>query len=418
MIIEVFWMGKTFLYFWYEWRKEIFDAKENEPRVLLEVRIPEEVLEPIKAMETVITGFWQIYGLPNWFEKWWEGQDPTGFTLEIAAVDGVPHFYVRTPKRFETIFRTHIYSQYPQAEITEVEDYTKNVPQDIPNAEWDCWGLEYKNLKPWAYPIKTYRDFEEGTEKEEKRVDPIASLLEGMATLKPGEQLWVQIRCLPCLDEYVPWKDEAKKLRDKLARRKDLTYKPNPIFQDVFGFVMSGKLPEPPKEEKETLPPEMKLTPGEKEVLAAIERKLGKLSFLCNVKYLYLAKRDVLFRPNYRLAMSYFTNFVTENMQGLVPAPDTITKIKQNWYDWFWFTKERVLLRKKRLFKAYVTRTWVGYPNPSVGDPNETGKRRWILSAEEIATLYHFPGKIVAPAPTLPRVETRKAEAPPELPVE
>jgi len=41
-----------------------------------------------------------------------------------------------------------------------------------------------------------------------------------------------------------------------------------------------------------------------------------------------------------------------------------------------------------------------------------------ILDAEEMATLFHFPGRVVAPAPFIPRVESKRGEAPPELPVE
>ena len=418
LIAECFWIGKIMLFLWYHWRKDIFDAKENDPRVLLEIKIPEEVLEQIKAMETVITGFWQIYSFPNWFEKWWQGKDPTGFTLEIAGIDGVPHFYIRTPKVYQPIFETHVYSQYPQAEISEVEDYAKNVPQDMPNAEWDFWGLEYKNLKHWGYPIKTYSEFETGKEEEEKRIDPIASLLEGMARLKPGEQIWVQIRCLPVLDEYLPWKDAAKKMRDKLARRNVSEGKTKPMLLEAAEILMTGKVTEAaPPEEKDFIPVEMKLTPGEKEVVGAVERKISKLGFLCNIKYIYLAKRDVMFKPNQRLAMSYFTNFVTDNMQALVPSADTITKIKQNWYDWFWFKKQRLFLRKRRLFRSYVNRIWVGWPHPCVSDPDKSG-RRFILTAEEIASLYHFPGRMVASAPGLSRVEAKKGEPPSSLPVE
>jgi hypothetical protein len=417
LVIECIWLWKLTLFIWYHWRKGIYDAKEND-RVLLEIKIPEEILEPIKAMEVVITGFWQMYKYPSWYEKWWQGEDPTAFTLEIAGIDGIPHFYIRPPKRVRPIFEAHLYSQYPQAEIFEAEDYTKNVPQDLPNAEWDMWGTEYKNLKPWAYPIKTYIEFETGKEEEEKRIDPIASLLEGMAVLKQGEQIWVQIRCLPVLDEYVPWHDSAKKLRDKIARRKDATVEFKPMAQEAAEFLISGTIPEAPKKEEESvIPVEMKLTPGEKLILAELEKKIGKLGFICNMRYIYLAKRDVMFKPNIRLAMSYFTNFVTDNMNGLVPSADTITKVKKDWYNWFWFIKRRVYLKKRRLFRSYLNRIWVGYPNHCIKGPEKQG-RKFVLTAEEIASLYHFPGRITAQAPTLARVVSRKGEPPSSLPVD
>lgn len=423
LVVECFWLGKAMLYLWYFWRKNVYDNSCT--MVLLEVKIPEEVLETMKAMETIITGFWQICSPPNWHEKWWEGQSGFSFCLEIAAVDGVPHFYVRAEKRFRSMLESQIYSQYPQAEISEAEDYTQNVPQDVPNETWELWGTTYKNTKHWAYPIRTYEEFETGKEEEEKRIDPISSLLEGMARLKPGEQLWVQLRCFPLLDEKTKekgkggegWQKEAEKFRDKLARRESKEHKFSPMLQSAAEVLVLGKVPEAPTKEVESvIPVEMKLTPVEKEVLSAVERKLGKLWFLCNLKYVYLAKREVLFMPNVRSAMSYFTNFVTDNMNALVPDGRNLTKVKKEWYNWFWFIKQRLYLKKRKLFRAYVNRAWVTLPRDGfvgLGDSDE----RFVLDAEEIATLYHFPGRMQAPAATLQRVETKKGEAPPNLPI-
>lgn len=417
LLVDGYWLIQASLVPWLLWRQSFFDAKMD--WVLIEVRVPSEVLEPIKAMETVITGFWQIVSDPGWYEKWWKGEFLLSFVLEIVAIDGVPHFYIRLPGRIRQMFEAHIYSQYPQAEIFQVEDYTKNIPQDIPNDQWEMWGTEYKNLKPWAYPIKTYAEFETGKEIEEKRIDPISSLLEGMAKLKPGEQIWIQVRCTPILDDAKPLKKQAEKLRDKLARRESKEVKTNPMLQDAVNLLVFNKpLPgPPPPEEKEVIPVEMKLTPGEKEVLAGVERKLDKLWYMCSLKYVYLAKKDVFFGPNARVAMSYFTSFVSENSNGLVPDARTLTKVVQHWYDWFWFIKERLYLRKRRLFRVHLNRLWVVFPRPGHKGLEGSGQR-FILDAEELASLYHFPGRLVAPAPTLQRVETKKGEPPPELPVE
>ncbi len=40
-----------------------------------------------------------------------------------------------------------------------------------------------------------------------------------------------------------------------------------------------------------------------------------------------------------------------------------------------------------------------------------------FLNIEELATLFHFPSKIVAPTHLVPRVEAKKGEAPSGLPV-
>ncbi len=417
LIAECFWLFHAGKHIWIFYRRWVFDSALKS--IILEIRIPEEVLEPVKAMETVLTGFWQICSPPNWYEAWWEGQSSWSFTLEIACIDGVPHFYVRTPQRdFRQIFESQIYSQYPTAEIFEVEDYTQSVPQDIPNEQWEMFGTGYRNLKPWAYPIKTYTEFESGREEEEKRIDPIASLLEGMAKLGPGEQFWIQLRCFPVLDDAFPWKKDALKLRDELARRKSSDSKQKPILQDTANFILTGKLPEPPKkeEEKDFIPVEMKLTPGEKEVLLGIEKKIGKLWFLCALNWAYLGKKEVFFKPKARLAMSYFTNFVTDNMNGLVPDSKTITKVTKHWYDFFWFIKRKTYVRKRKLFRVLVNRSWFGWPRDGIKGPRDT-MTRYVLDAEELASLYHFPGRATAAAPTMQRVEAKKGEPPSELPI-
>jgi len=406
LIIPSF-FGKQLLFYWLWWRKEKFDATVK--RVLIEVRIPRESLKPIRAMETVMTGLWQLYGPPNWYEKWWKGEFILSYSFEIVAIDGVPHFYIRLPERYRTIAESHIYSQYPEAEISLVDDYTQNVPQDIPDKDWEMWGTDYKLTRPESYPIKTYPQFETEREtEEEKRIDPIAGLLEGMARLKSGEQIWVQIVATPTLDE-LPWVKDGEKLRDKLVRRKEAPA-PKPMIQELFDLVVMGQPPGAQKKEEDgEIPPEMKLTPGEKEVVAAVEKKIGKLGFITNVRYIYLARRDAFSSSNIRIAMSYFVNFVTENFNGIVPWGETITKVKQNWYDWFWFVKRRLYLKKRRIFRNYVLRE-----NPKF--PQEGGT--FMLNTEELASIYHFPSRMVAPAPLVPRVEAKKGEAPSELPVE
>ena len=396
------WRPATFFWLW--WRGELWDGKQK--HIILEIRIPRESLKPIRAMEVVFTGIWQIWAEPNWIEQWWDGQQLLSCSFDIVSIDGTPHFYIRCPKSSKGIVETHIYSQFPEVEIFEVEDYAKKVPQDLPNKEWDLWGTDYKLTNKNCYPIKTYTDFEtERESKEEKRIDPMSSLLEGMGSLKKGEQIWVQIRAKPIVKE-IPWVSEGKEEIDKLVNRKK---KPETtsILQDVITVIMGGSLNKK-KEEAEFLPPEMKLTLGEKEIVAGIERKISKMGYEVGIRYLYLAKKDVMVKPNLRLPMSYFTNFGT-NTNALVPSGKTISKIRKEWYDPFWFPQRRLYLKKRITFRRYVDRLRYNFPLPG---------GTFVLNTEELASIWHFPPKILTPASQVPRVEAKKGEAPLELPVE
>lgn len=390
----------------------MFNSKYK--RILLEIRIPKEVLKPIRAMETVLSNLWQIhYDEPDSWEKWIEGKFSFSYSFEIAAINGEPHFFIRTTETNREAVEAAVYSQYPNAEIFLADDYTKYIPQDVPNKDWDLWAADYKLLKPDPYPIKTYMKFETEHEAlEEKRIDPIATLLEAMAKTGPGEQVWVQIVAKPITDKELPWVTEGLKIRDEIARRQTKTVTYRPLILEAADVLISGTVPGGPEEkEKELIPPEMKLTPGEREIITAVEEKISKLGFKTNVRFIYLGNKESFFKPKLRLALSYFGAFTTQNLNAIVPhGQPYITKVKTSWFLPYNLVKERRLyFRKRAIFRKYKMRV-----NPAF--PAKGGT--FVLNTEELATLFHFPGKTSASAPFVKRIESKKGEAPSELPVE
>jgi len=386
---------------------EKWDATQK--RVVLEIKIPKEILKPIRAMDQVFAGFHGIHDIATWREKWVEGVYQLSLSFEIVSRGGEIHFYIRTPEVFRSFIESNIYSQYPEAEISLVDDYTKHVPQDIPNKDWDLWGVDYINSKDEIYPIKTYRQFETETEKEEeKRIDPLANLLEGLTTLKPDEQFWIQIVAKPVLGRDKPWQERGRALADRLAKRP-ATPKPKSMIQEAAQILITGKVPEEKKPEEglELIAPELRLTPGEKEILTAVEAKLAKFGYDCNVRFIYLGKREVFFKPTTKIGFGFLKAVSTENLGGLKPLTKTMTKVKSVP---FWFLdKRRYYLRQRRIFRYYKSRLPTLFPRLG---------RTYILNTEELATLYHFPGEMVAPAMGLARVEVKKGGPPSELPIE
>jgi len=407
-------LGRFFLFLWKWWRNDVFNSKNK--RMLIEVRMPKEVLKPIRAMETVLSNLWQIlYDPPDSWEAWIEGQFIMSYSLEIVSINGEPHFFIRFPESQKESVQAAIYSQYPDAEILIADDYVKHVPQDIPNKDWDLWGADYRLLKPNPYPIRTYIKFETEHEAlEEKRIDPLATLLEAMAQTGPGEQIWVQFVIRPITDKEVHWVTEGEKIRDEIARR-EAPKSPikRPILLEAADFWVTGAVPggEPEKKEKELIPPEMKLTPGERETISAVETKISKLGFNTNVRFIYLGNKEGFFKPKMRLALSFFGAFTTQNTNAIVPhGQPYVTKVKKSWFLPMNLIRERRLyLRKRSIFRQYRMRV-----NPAY--PGEGGT--FVLNTEELATLFHFPGKASAPAPFVKRIESKKGEAPSELPVE
>jgi len=394
---------KTYLYWLSEkWYKGIRS-------VTLEVKLPPDVLKPFKAMEQVLTGIWApLYDPPNWKEKWIEGKGLLSISLDIVSIDTQPHFYIRLPNFLRSVVEGAVYGQFPDAELIPVDDYTKIVPPTIPNKEWDLFGADFIFIAPDFLPIRTLsKFFEEKPEavKEEKRLDPLAGLLEAMATkTQKGEHIWIQIILTPVTDQETKFFTKAKEFIDKLIKRPGKP-KSKSIPRKVYEGIVYGKQPvvEVPAETRAAMP-EMELTPGEKEILKAVEEKISKPIFRATLRSIYIAKRDVYFhRAQLRIPYGFFSQFNTANLNAFKPLGKTITKVV------YFMIKRRTYLRKRAMFRKYLARVnpLFPYPGGSV-----------ILNTEEVASLYHFPPKAAAPGPYVPRVKAKKREIPPEVATE
>ncbi len=420
-VVLPFILWRPFTTLWRWWRIEIFLKQKK--RVIFEIKIPKDTVKPIRAMETVIDGLWQIlYDPPGiWWEKWIEGKVLLSYSFDLVSIEGNLHFFLRAPEDIRHSIESSIYSQYPEAEISIVDDYTKKVPQDIPNKKWDIWGADFRLLKEDPYPIRTYRDFETENERvEEKRIDPLSILLEASTKIGKGEQLWIQILACPVTDGDFPWITEGERIRDEIVGRKKSEPPYKSFLKEAIDILFFGNPPSSSGEESEekVFPSEMTLTPGEKEVISAIERKISKKGFKCSARFIYLGKRDVFFKPKIRLPLAFFSAFNAENLNMLLPyGQPLITKIPQSWFLPLNLLRERRLyLRQRRMFRHYINRVNPFYPKEKAGG---SGKRDvFVLNTEELATIYHFPSKLTASAPFIERIEHKKGGAPPSLPIE
>ncbi|HHE76453.1 MAG TPA: hypothetical protein ENL27_00470 [Candidatus Parcubacteria bacterium] len=411
-------LWKPFIFYFHWWRFERF-LDENE-RVLIEIKIPKDINKPVRAMETVVTQLWQIlYDPPgNWWEIWVEGKEILSYGFEIVLKDGQIHFFIRVLKGHLHSIEAAIYSQYPDVEISVVKDYTEEVPSDIPNKNWDLWGADYRLLKPSAYPIKTYKEFEtEHEPTEEAKIDPISSLFEAAAKLGRGEQIWIQLLATPVTDAEYPWVTQGKKIRDDLAGRK-MPEKPKgkPIIIDAANVLIKGEPPAYPESGKEdrVVQVEMELTPGEKDLIKRIEEKISKPGFKSSLRFIYLGKKDVFYKPKIRLPLSFFGAFSGSN--SLVPyGQPLITKVVKSWFlPLNLIRKRRLYVKQRSMFKRYKSRSDPFYPREEPA--NAKKKAIFVLNTEEIATLFHFPSERVAPAPFIERLETKEGGGPSDLP--
>lgn len=391
-------------------------------RVVLEVKIPQSVTKPLKAMENFFDAFWASYDPPtDWRTTYFEGKVITATSFEIASLEGVPHFYIRTPAMTRKLLESTLYSQYPEIELVEVPDYVATLPQDIPNKDWDMWGCDFMPLKPDVYPIRTYMDFFEqnpDVSEEEKRLDPLSTLLELISHIGKGEYIWFQVNALPISVKENDFVSRGKKEVDKIMQRtKPAPPKSGPtdFFYNIAMFFMEiplklisiffpvGSLETQPAvpTKQEMFPPAMLISPGERDTITAIERKISKICYRSNIRFIYLGRRENFNSGIKAFGPSFTSQFGTQNTNGLKPWKTSITKIQSPDI----FAKGRLFVKKRNMFIRYRDRD--PYPGAT-----------FILSAEELATIYHFPGYEVAPVAALQRIGVKKAAPPFALPVE
>ncbi|MCC6290610.1 hypothetical protein IT398_00875 [Candidatus Nomurabacteria bacterium] len=393
--IPVVFYALPFLLFyaaWQLWIRYVRTKYINATKfILLEIKIPKEVTKTPQAMELALGALHQGWDGDNFIKQWFLGQCRTWFSLEMVSLGGEVHFYIWTSAFFRNLIEAQFYAQYPGIEIHEVEDYVHNIPYGLPDSDWKLWGAEFKLSKDDAYPIKTYvnygldkptADSDEGA----ARTDPITAVLEFLGSMNPGEQLWLQIMVQASKDRYHKpgtlwgregWKDRGKALREKLMQR-DKKHGP-----EESGIVV--------------------LSPGERKALEDVERSLTKPGFDCGIRAIYLAKPDVFSPLRIVSTVGMLKQYNSADLNGFRPSWTTGEK-----YPWSKFISGYSLSQKKAgLFNAYRLRSYF-YP-PYAGQP-------FVLSTEELATIYHFPGS-VAMTPSLSKISSKRAEPPSNLPI-
>lgn len=463
--VVLLWIAKDW---WLEYvrKLKISEAKFS----MIEIKIPKEVYKSPAAMESILTSLYGDTKPPlftpaidtKWstlitdFGKWWDalwlGKWPLWWSLEIASIEGNIYFFIRCePKNREGI-ENLIYAQFPQAEITEVDDYTKYVPPFKMGNGWDLRGCEYKLKEEFepldnkgkkyqnnALPIKTYVDY--GLDKafqleETQKVDPLVPLLQVLGSLGQGEQAWIQFVIQGSWAHFEnPDKNKAKD-------------KPFVTWQDVGRYWIDQVLLKPwqaelrvEKHPTETIVNEQgKTVPKpvpvyntgfkdaperEKPRIEATDRKLTKYGYDTGIRVIYLGKGEKFKKDKLGEIKNAFKQFNAPNLNSF----DAYTGTDDNFdYPWQDYKDLKKITNREKMFKRYVKREFF-YP-PEMGATVAIKKmsdkplvnttidkpKTSVLSTEELATLFHFPGS-VAQTSALGRIEAQKAEPPANLPI-
>ena len=397
--------------------------------MLLEVKIPRDISKTPEAMEQIFSALQTMYWEFDPLEKYWEGLQHDYLVFELASMGGETRFYVRLPVFYRNMVEAQIYAQYPEAEIAEVADYLDQLPAVVPDGEWDIFGIEFALAKEDAYPIRTYRDILSLTPGQEEfiKVDPLSSMLELLGRIGPGEHMGYHLLLRPAQDPTPQaWREEGERLVAKLIGKQEPARKGafasfleplEPVYKGwgeplrpLFGL---GPVEAAPRAEKKREEPAgssmmLHLSPGTRDIVAAIEKNILKPGFEVVVRFCYVARRDQFVLSHLNSFIGALKTYNTQTLNAFKFSGKTMAT-KTPWW-WPKFAKRRKKLHKQKLFYQYYrarkpfTDTWSLQSKPI------------ILNSEELATIYHYP-TMTTKAPLLPRIEAKKSEPPAALPV-
>ena len=379
--------------------------------VLLAIDMPQLNIQTPKAVEQLFSHLAGALALPNLANTFRQGFKQKWFSLEIVSIEGYIQFLIRTEVSFRDLVEAAVFAQYPQAEITEVEDYTKEFPNKFPDTTYDMWGSDFGLAESFAYPIRTYMEFEHSSAEENILKDPMGTFLESFTRIDHGEQVWFQILLEPTDNS---WKEKViKKIKDMVGEMVSLSgVKKTSGWVDLFTGVPSKALTEIVNQlagntaasadsvikKKEAGSKLSQLTPGQKKLLEAMENKITKIGFKTKLRAVYIARKEV-FKPERSVNALFgaINQFNIPSANSIVPKSTISTN-----YFWKGSRGER---RQTLMMSAYKKRKMKSGGNP------------FIFNIEELATIWHFPMSSVK-TPLLQKTEFKKAEPPSGLPME
>ena len=457
----LFWMAKGW------WLEYVRKLKISEAKfTMIEIKIPREVYKSPAALEVIFNSLYDdtkpplftpgidtkwstlITDFGKWYGALWLGVWPLWWSLEIASIEGNIYFFIRCePKNREGI-ENLIYAQFPQAEVTEVDDYTKYVPPFKAGAGWDLRGCEYKLKETFApdpndkdskmpidaLPLKTYVDYglaDAFNLEENQKIDPMVPLLQVLGSLGQGEQAWIQIVMQGSWAHFAN-PDPAKKGEKPFVTWQDVGkyWLDQIILKPYRSKLIQKEKTDPENAEKKiddsTYNTGFKDAPErEKPRIEATERKLTKNGYDTGIRVIYLGKGDKFKKDKFGEIKNAFKQFNAPNLNSLEAINGTDDGFDYPWQD---YKDLKKFNNREKMFKRYVKREFF-YPKEmgatvlikeTLDKPLVKGTLKSpeisVLSTEELATLFHFPGS-VAETSALGRIDAQKAEPPANLPI-
>lgn len=357
-------------------------TKQPEPEGMSQQKSADAWKEEVLAMEKLLEAMSSFRRVISPIERLFY-EVPT-VVMEMAKPAGEEEilFYFAMPKRFRDGIEKQIHSFFPDAVIEKVEDYSIFTPGSASAFSM----LDLKKI--YALPIRSYQMM--GTDS----LDELANAITGLDAEEEGAV--IQLVLSPTRGNE--WRKQGREIAQRMQQGKRLKQavesplsSHTALLRSVGKSVIkeaasagSGGLsgsndPNQPDEEDKTY----SLTPEEQEAVKAIERKSTLPAFRVNIRLIASAKSEHRAEEILSHVENAFTQFEYTDVNTF-----------------------RVKKRKKQKRAAFdfIFR-------------NFDHEHSMILSAEEVATIFHFPISVTE-APKIRWLKAGVAPPPINIPKE
>jgi hypothetical protein len=295
------------------------------------------------------------------FKNRWYGQKH--FSFEIIGSQGFVYLYAAVPVDMVDVVKQAIVSAYPSARLEETTEH--NIFSDVGKLNATVGG-ELNLKESFAYPIATYQDL--------KR-DALQSLLNALSTLDKSDGAAIQLLFRPADSS---WRKQASAEASKKRKGKDKGHGAALLAREmVTAFV------KPPEAKSDGQSQTHDLSSLEQSIVDAIDDKTRYPGFEVTIRI--IASSNISQR-----AQSILNNIVASF--SLFDSPGK---------NGFKFTPASDI---SQFTTAYILRFF------------PLQKKRNILNAVELATLFHFPDQSNIPTSQLERQDSKQVDGPRNMP--
>lgn len=300
------------------------------------------------------------------------GQD--FFSLEYAVIENQIHFYVVVPRDLKSLVEKQITAYYPDCYVEQVQDY--NIFRQ--NSKTAAYMLQLS--KDYIFPIKTYAHLNS---------DPLNNITNVLSKLGFDDGAGIQIMVRPVKDGWQKrGREEAKSIFTQKKHHSNFSLNPLTWLGALFLFFAKGDTGKADGHESMA---QVRTTPMTDEEVKALEEKNSKVGYEAII-------RLVACSPSEREAHGHLHNIYSAFAQYKSPNANGFMHPK--------------FISEKRIIRDFIFRNF---------------RRTWrqllqghktILSADEVASLYHVPNIRYNKAPTIAWQNYKIAPAPANIPTE